>query len=521
VPQTGVRALANPGTGARGSVARTCELAHAAAVGAGALSLTWPAIYNRYPLLYPDSISYLDDGRAVARALFLRQFSEHYGMRSLLYSLGILPFHWNGNPWPVVALQAMLAAYVIWLVLRSVLAAPVESADGAQTGDTRVGAVRSHIVPQYLALMAAVSALTSVAWFASLVMPDVLGPLLYLCLYLLAFACETLSWRERAAVGVIAWWCATSHATHVVIAGGLCVLYWLVVLWRARPGAQLASGAAVGARLRGTGSATLVVLVALASQFGLNAYLNRTFSLNAESPPYVLARVLADGPGRWYLQEHCGAQEPRRFALCDYSAGIFANGDNGDEFLWGPSGVWETAPDEARAQIRREQREFIWAALREYPRAQISISLSNFWRQLGVFGVYIVDANEWMQSQIETVLPGQSATYSNSLEAHNALPLDFFSDLLQMWTIVGSLGVIAIAGFAAAWRRRVPGGLRPGALGVTIISTVLANAFVTGVFSNVEDRYQSRVVWLIPLLAGILLLVRLGRGRPGRSAGAR
>src|SRR5215471_16096233 len=50
VPQTGVRALANPGTGARGSVARTCELAHAAAVGAGALSLTWPAIYNRYPL---------------------------------------------------------------------------------------------------------------------------------------------------------------------------------------------------------------------------------------------------------------------------------------------------------------------------------------------------------------------------------------------------------------------------------------------------------------------------------------
>ena len=41
------------------------------AVVAGALLMLWPAILNRYPLLYPDSISYLGDGRTLARILLL------------------------------------------------------------------------------------------------------------------------------------------------------------------------------------------------------------------------------------------------------------------------------------------------------------------------------------------------------------------------------------------------------------------------------------------------------------------
>ena len=81
----------------------------------------WPAFYNRYPLLYPDSVTYLQNGSPVARALFLHQLSHYYGMRSFIYSLGILPFHWNATLWPVMALQALLTAYVIWLVVRSIL----------------------------------------------------------------------------------------------------------------------------------------------------------------------------------------------------------------------------------------------------------------------------------------------------------------------------------------------------------------------------------------------------------------
>ena len=130
--------------------------------------MTWPALFNRYPLLYPDSMTYLGDGRSIARALFLHKFSDYYGMRSFIYSLGILPWHWNVTPWPIVALQALLTAYVIWLVVRSILS--------------------RRTVSSYLVLVVLLSLLTSLSWFVSLIMPDILGPVLYLCIYLLVFA---------------------------------------------------------------------------------------------------------------------------------------------------------------------------------------------------------------------------------------------------------------------------------------------------------------------------------------------
>ena len=50
----------------------TRRLQHALAIIVGAISLCWPAFYNRYPLLFPDSLGYIEAGSPVARAIFLR-----------------------------------------------------------------------------------------------------------------------------------------------------------------------------------------------------------------------------------------------------------------------------------------------------------------------------------------------------------------------------------------------------------------------------------------------------------------
>jgi hypothetical protein len=46
----------------------------------------------------------------------------------------------------------------------------------------------------------------------------------------------------------------------------------------------------------------------------------------------------------------------------------------------------------------------------------------------------------------------------------------------------------------------------PTSLTVVILPTLVANAFVTAVFSNVAGRYQARVIWLVPLLAALMAL---------------
>ncbi len=58
----------------------------------GALCLIWPALLSGFPLMYPDSSWYLLAGRRVAAAVLLNHRSAYYGNRSLIYSLGILPF---------------------------------------------------------------------------------------------------------------------------------------------------------------------------------------------------------------------------------------------------------------------------------------------------------------------------------------------------------------------------------------------------------------------------------------------
>jgi hypothetical protein len=444
-----------------------------ASVLLGAFFMAWPALFNHYPLLYPDSMTYIGDGRLVARALFLHKLSEYYGFRSFIYSLGIFPFHWNFTLWPVVALQALLTSYVIWLVVRSILP--------------------RQTVRYFLVLCVLLSLLTSMSWFASEIMPDILGPVLYLCIFLLVFARETLSRVERWAVILIAWWGVGAHATHLMLAGGLSMFLALWWIFR-RKSTQI--------RLRAVGQVALIVLFAAAAQVALHTYLYGEPSLNGERPPFLMARVIADGPGRWYLEQHCGQV---KFAICEYVHNL---PNDSDDFIWGEKGIWQGASEETEKRLRQEEVPFVLATLRAYPRAQISKSLANFWEQLTTFG-FELDANDWVLKEFDNVLPSGRAHYLQSRQARDSIPFDFFV-VVQYCAVIASLAMIAVFAFLM-WRRRTP---RIVGLGMVILLTVVANAFVTGALSTVEDRYQSRVIWLLPLLASVLVLEWRNQRRP-------
>jgi hypothetical protein len=438
--------------------------------------MMWPAFFNRYPLLYPDSMTYLANGSPVTRAVFLHQLSDYYGMRSFIYSLGILLFHWNATLWPVVALQALLTACVIWLVVRSLLP--------------------QRTVFWYLALMMLLSLLTSASWFVSLIMPDILGPLLYLCIYLLVFARDTLSRPERIAVAIIACWAVASHATHLMLGAGICLL--LAALW-----AIFRKGFMSG-RLKALGEVAGIVMLAAIAQLALNSYLYGKPSLNGERPPFLTARLIADGPGRWYLEQHCSET---KFAGCGRVRDL---GHDSDQFLWADDGVWRMSSTEAQEQMLREEIPFALATLRTYPRAQLTISGANFWQQLNSFEIGF-DPNDWMVQQFDEAFPAGKARFLQSRQAGNDLPFDFLS-MIQNWTVMVSLALILAFGILLSrrWTFQLAG------LSLVIVSSVLANALVTGVLSTVEDRYQSRVVWLIPFLAVTFIFVWIAGPRAAR-----
>jgi hypothetical protein len=438
-----------------------------------ALVMIWPALYNGFPFFFPDSTEYLDSGRPVARALFLHDFSGYYGMRSLIYGLGILPLHWNTTAWPVVIFNALLTAYVLWLVVRSLFPQRTPLA--------------------YFGLVAPLSFLTGMSWIVSWIMPDILGPVLYLTIYLMIFCWNELGRAERIAIVLIAWWALVSHITHLMLACGLCVLLVPVLMLQHQPARQWVK--AIG------GVASIVAAAALA-QFALNAYLYGTPSLNGQRPPVLLARVIADGPGRWYLEQRC---PDMHFAICDRLHDLPGNVD---DLLWDEKGILGNVPVSQQKQILQEEMPIVLGAVRAYPREQFITSMDHFWEELHTFTLSDFGPDPWVLKSIDEAMPGARSRYLRSRQAQNTVHDEFFSDV-QNWTVITAVFMICV--WAHLLRRSASSRLT--GLTAVILFAVLANAAVTGILSNVEDRYQVRVVWLVPLLAGIFVLTWLDQRR--------
>jgi uncharacterized membrane protein len=160
----------------------------------------------------------------------------------------------------------------------------------------------------------------------------------------------------------------------------------------------------------------------------------------------------------------------------------------------------------------------VLGAVREYPLAELKISMRHMWRQLFTFDLWNFYPSPYILKVLQDVLPRTSTRYQHSRQ----FQLDLHESLLssiQAYTV--GLSLIILAGLGSLissedWKRSLIG------LAAIILFVIPANAAVTGVLSNVSHRYQSRVIWLLPLLACLVSLVWAeGRRKAQRKSSAR
>jgi hypothetical protein len=425
---------------------------------------------NGYPLIYPDSVDYLATGPIVARALFLHKFAAYYGMRSMFYSLGILPWHCRVTPWSILVLNAGLVLTMVWLVMRTF------SKDWTTTRCT------------YLLL--GLGLLTTLSWFVSLIMPDILASLLCLCIYLLVFANETLSRVQHWGVVSLTWFAITAHLSHLILYTATCL--FLISFWVIRSDLVKNKG-------RQLVELIVILIVAVAAQEMLHFYLYGQPSLSGERPPYLMARIIADGPGLKFLQSSCPRVD---FTICRYVDELPT--DPG-EFLWKEGGIWDGANDETAKKLRDEEVAFVLATFRRYPRDVVDAMIANFREQLFSFDLSsitdVTESNHWIAQELDNALPSGSHGYLHGLQAKNLLTSASFS-AVNRWTVLLSIATVILT--LPLRRNRTNTHLL--ALTILVFWTVIANAAITGCSSNGEDRYQARVVWLIPFLGALSAL---------------
>jgi hypothetical protein len=320
----------------------------------------------------------------------------------------------------------------------------------------------------------------------SFVLPDILGPVLYLCVFLIVFAAGELSGWELVGLALLAWWCVVSHGSHLLVAGALCVvlvLAWLL-RWRVLRGC--------GGRLVGLAG---VVLLAAGAQMELHARIYHTASLFGFRPPFLLARILADGPARGYLQRNCATLP---WTICEFVQELPTNDA---QFLWNPGSIWLKATPRQRQGLMQEEMPLVRATVHAYPLQQGERSLANFYDQLTTIGVYnCPDFNLFPAEMLNGIFPGLYDRFHRTPQSRDAMYEAVFRPVYNVAAVLSALTVAVLLPWL--WRSREQ---RLQGLCVVVLFTVVANAFVTGVLSGVYPRYQGRVVWLLPLLAGLLL----------------
>ncbi len=425
--------------------------------------MTWPAFYNGFPLLYPDLLDYVPAGRRVAAALFRHRMSSFYGLNSLIYSLGIYPFHWETTVWPVIALQCLLTSFVLLLVVRSF--------------------VPQKTTSRFLVLMLVLSLFSSLSWFGSFATPDILAPVLYLSVYLLVFARETISRIERYVLYLISWWAIASNPTYLQVVICLCLLLAALAIFHSK---SLRRNLVSAAELAG------IILLAFGAQAAMDACVYSQSPDGAPQYPFLTARLVGGGVGRQYLRSHCGETN---WEICRYKDHLSGNAK---DFLWKSSGAWMSAPPDAQKRILSQNLPFAIAVLRTYPIELLKQSADDFWIQLTSFDLYASERHFVIEKNIGKTIPRLQSPFLESRQARDQLPRRFFTSIEYCVVIGSMLGIVTLLPWL--WRCRPA---RLLGLGFVIISTLVLNALFTGELFMFESRFQARMIWLVPLLAAM------------------
>lgn len=346
---------------------------------------------------------------------------------------------------------------------------------------------------------------SSLPFFADFAMPDAFSGIAILCMALLLAASDELGWGEKLGVWALMTASISFHRSNLAVAAALVVTGTLLLMIAGRPKRPLLlSGAAV--------VAALGLIVAGGAAY--KSMLERDMGIRSGSPPFLMARILADGVGRDYLAKNCpGGVAP---TLCPFRDQAL---DDANVILWNLDpgvGVFNASKYEMRLKLIDEEKPFVVAAVLAEPIRFAWLALRHFAKQLVMFAVdesleqpgrYIAGKYPDLPT-VDLLLPGTKACAT-----FESCPQGAMGTILEVWHgLVLALSLVTIGGTAFAlnpWRfdtRCDLAGLRPRvstlrAAAAIILLGILVNAGACGILSEPVLRYQARVIWLLPMMA--------------------
>ena len=409
-----------------------------------------PALWNGFPFIYYDTGAYVFEG-----------LGGHFMVeRSPVYSL-FLRFAGAGTSfWLVAVIQAFAATFAMTQAARAI--AP----------RITLGA--------FLFIGALIAIGTGLPWYIGEIEPDCFTALVVLCVYLLAFHERELGLLRSSALVALGAFAVAAHPSHLVLAGFLFValLVARAMLWMrknsSRPGPRLLAPAGV-------------CILGVALTLAANYHYKREFFLSRAGASFVFARMLQDGIVMRLLDDTCPQSG---YVLCRWRDSLPATAD---AWLWTPNSPFFKLGHFVGTAA--ESGRIVRDALLRYPLMQIEKAATDAAIQFVRFrtGDQIASQQWVLGPVLGQYIPMQMPAYLAARQQRGEID---FRPISHLHVAIGWLSLVALAvilAMAIRTRHRVPSTL----LGFVLLA-LAGNAAICGILSGPHDRYQSRLIWIVP-----------------------
>ena len=439
---------------------------------AASVLLLLPAIYNGFPLLYPDTGTYL----------FSALSFNVPGDRPVFYGLFIGLFSMGFTLWTVVFVQNLILAFLLQLWWKKIF--------------------NQSSSLLFLLIILALSCFTNAGWISNLLTPDIFTCYVLLSLPLLVVRKTVLPKPEKLFLLSIVIVSVLVHTSVLLIALEFAFLILLI---------HLTGVVSPFYRKNNFFSLRRILFILLLVVVSISANVLITFSKfqNAricnDSNVFLLARFAENGVLKKFMDDNC---EKKHYQFCGSDNLQVPSG----YFLWVKESPLNLAGDWNSHDT--EYSEIVSRCIKEYPMEQIESSFSStffllsnirYAEFLSPIGIN-TSANTFMKNYV----PGDLSSFHKSKQEKDVLknatdvlaPVNFYFLIISLVPVIA---IIVLSFFAFH--------LRFAALQVVLLMIgIIINANVCATFSTQWDsRYNSRAIWLLAF-AGLssvaMLLIR-------------
>ena len=424
------------------------------------------AFYNNYPLVYPDTGSYLHSGWA----------NEVFLDRTIFYGMFLHAASLGGYGMSMVIFQGLLVCYVLFKCMQIFL-----------------GGLQLRLV--YLLAVGFVSLFTGFSYNVSILLPDIFAAISVLALVVLLLH-HRLQWFEQIFIALIFVFSSCTQLSSLPVLGLLLFSVAVFLLWRKikKKNASVSFKRFVVVAVLTASTAVVIPTV--------HYLANGKYKISGGSHVFVMNHLIEQSILDEYLKENC---TEKNYKLCAYKDSIAYLGW---DFMWAEksplyrTGGWEANEAEYNAIIRDilstpKYRNKVFFKGVEY-------SLKQFFTFHTTVSPPLLEGSA-PYGQIQWRLPDTAKEYISSRQSTNRLNLSLVN-ATELPVFIISLIITVLLLFSPAYLQQ----LLPSEkwLLALLLLYLISSAIMCANLSTVHARFQNRIVWLLPV-AVALVLIRL------------